>query len=127
MLDLDPLAQPGAALGGLLGGAELDQQPLIGVDLHAAAAWAGGALVPQRADPAGLGGELDLTARLERHHLPVGAGQDALVEVEGERGLGEAAPAGADRERLTVDGQVGLAVADEAACSASTPPAATFW
>ena len=44
MLDPDPLAEPGTALRGLLRGAQLDQERLVGVDLHAAPAEAGGAL-----------------------------------------------------------------------------------
>jgi len=44
VLDLDPLAQLGPPLWGLLAGAQLGQQPLVGVDLHAAAPGAGGAL-----------------------------------------------------------------------------------
>jgi hypothetical protein len=63
---------------------------------------------------AGRGGELDLAARGERHGDGVGAGQQALVEVEGERWLGEPWPV-ADRERLAEDLKVGVAVTDQAA------------
>jgi hypothetical protein len=113
VFDLGALAEPGAALRGLLAGSQLDQQPLVGVELHAAAAGAG-ALGTQRTRLAGLGGELDLAARGERHGHLVGADQQLLVEVEGERGLGEPWPV-ADRERLAEDLQVGVAVADQAA------------
>jgi hypothetical protein len=44
VLDLDPLAELGPPVWGLLAGAQLGQQLLVGVDLHAAPADAGGAL-----------------------------------------------------------------------------------
>jgi hypothetical protein len=72
------------------------------VDLHAAPAGAGGALGTQRAGSADGGGELDLAAWDKRHGDVVGAGQQLLVEVDGERGLGEPGPV-ADRERLAED------------------------
>lgn len=46
VLDGGSLAQPGAPMRGLLRGAELDQQCLVRVDLHAAPPRAGGALGP---------------------------------------------------------------------------------
>jgi hypothetical protein len=55
VLDLDSLTQLGPAVGGLLRSAQLHQQPLVGVDLHAAAPGAGGALGAQRTRLAGLG------------------------------------------------------------------------
>ena len=114
VLNLGALAEFGAAVGRVLGRAELGQQPLIGVDLDAATAGAGGALGPQRAGLADLGGKLDLAAWDERHGDAVGAGQQALVEVEAERGLGEPG-AVADRERLAEHLQVRVAVGDQAA------------
>jgi hypothetical protein len=50
----------------------------------------------------------------KRHRDVVGAGEQALVEVERERGLGKPWPV-ADRERLAEDLQVGVAVTDQAA------------
>src|SRR5215218_9397435 len=69
VLDRDALAELGPPVSGELALAELDQQPLIRVDLDAAPPRAGGALGPQRAGGTGLGGELDLAARGERHLL----------------------------------------------------------
>jgi len=89
VLDRHPLAQLGAPLGGELAGAQLGQQLLVGVDLHAASAGAGGALDAQGTGGADPCGELDLAARGERHLLAGGADQQAAVEVEGEVGLGE--------------------------------------
>jgi hypothetical protein len=114
VLDLVALAQPGPPVRGLLRGAELDQEPLVGMDLHAAAPAAAGALGTQRAGLAGRGGELDPAARDKRHGDAVGAGEQALVEVQGERGLGEPWSV-ADRERLAEDLQVGVTVTDQAA------------
>lgn len=114
MLDGDPLAQPGTTLRGLLGGAQLDQQRLVGVDLHAAPAEAGGALGPQRAGLAGAGGELHLVAWGERHRDVVGTGDQVGVEVQGERGLGEPGPV-AHRERLAEHLKILVTVADQAA------------
>lgn len=116
VLDCDPLPQPGPALGGELAGAQLSQEVLVGVELHAAAPTAGGAPGPQRAGLADRSGELDLAAGDKRHPHMVGAGEQPLVEVEVERGLGEPG-AVADRERLTEDGQLGAAVANQAAGS----------
>ena len=61
-LDRDSFAQSRPPLGRLLPSAELCQQPLIGVDLHAAALTTGSALLPQRAVAADLGRELDLAS-----------------------------------------------------------------
>jgi hypothetical protein len=115
VLDVDALAEAGPPWAGLLAGTQLHQQPLIGVDLDAAAPRAGGAPLPQRAGPAGLGGELDLAACGERHGDLVGAGQGVGGEVDGEGGLGEAAARATDRERLAKDHQLRIAVADQAA------------
>lgn len=50
----------------------------------------------------------------KRHRDVVGAGEQALVEVERERGLGKPWPV-AYRERLAEDLQIGVAVTDQAA------------
>jgi hypothetical protein len=63
VLDGGALAQPGTTGRGLLRGAQLGQQPLVGVDLDAAPPAAGGAPLPQRAGLADRCGELDPAAR----------------------------------------------------------------
>jgi hypothetical protein len=124
MLDGDPLAELGPSVGGELALAEFDQQPLVGMDGDAAAGGRGGTARPQRAGRAGLGGEADRAAELERHHDPVGTGQLATVEVQREGGLGEpwsrAWPV-ADLPGLAVDRQVVVAVADQVAGKIGPP------
>jgi hypothetical protein len=114
VLDLDPLAELRSALGGELPSAQLDQQPLIGVDLHAAPSGAGGALDAQRAAGADLRGELHLAAQRKRHRHPYGTGQLAAVEVQPKGGLGEPGSV-THREGLAEDLQVLVAVADQRA------------
>jgi hypothetical protein len=63
VLDGGALAQPGTTGRGLLRGAQLGQQPLVGVDLDAPPPAAGGAPLPQRAGLADRCGELDPAAR----------------------------------------------------------------
>jgi hypothetical protein len=67
VLDRDPFAELGPAGWGELAGLQLDQEPLVWVDLDAATAGTAGALLAQRARLAALDGELDLAARGKWH------------------------------------------------------------
>src|SRR4051812_14542820 len=82
VLDRDPLAELGAAGRGALAGAQLVEEPLVGVDGDRAAVGAGGAAGAEGAGGAGRLGEVDRAADGERLEGAGRAAQGAGVPVE---------------------------------------------
>src|SRR5919199_5849847 len=113
VLDRDAFPQFGPPGRGVLTRAQLDQQPLVGVDRDTAAVGATGAARAERAGRAGRRWELDHLAGVEGEAHLVRATDRALLPVQFEGTLREGC-ARSDRPGLAIDLQARRPLADQA-------------